>query len=234
MDYPHGAPVDSSGRITHSIDGVPLVAENVVGLREVPGGQQAFPREKFDALTEVGTGRSPQIVASREIGGAAGAVEVWPGTNQPKNVFLKTGMAEADKTRVHGHENGHVVDMVAGTIPQAGLKDELRALYNHLNNGNRNANGAVATWGKPSTPQSQGYSAGEVPGEMMAEAVRAYMTDPASFKNIAPKTAEAIRRAANENPRLSPFIQFNTTVPAPKLMPDGRGGLVDEQGRPFT
>ena len=45
---------------------------------------------------------------------------------------------------VLGHEVGHVVDMLAGTIPQKGLKNELVDIYNSLNNPIRNSDGTDA------------------------------------------------------------------------------------------
>ena len=59
------------------------------------------------------------------------------------------------------------------------------------------------------TPQRHGYDSEEVPREYMAEAIRAYMTDPNYFKTVAPKTAAAIRAKVNAHPTLSKIIQFN-------------------------
>ena len=44
----------------------------------------------------------------------------------------------------------------------------------------------------------------------MAEAIRAYITDPNYIKTVAPKTAAAIRERVNTHPLLKRFIQFNT------------------------
>ena len=43
----------------------------------------------------------------------------------------------------------------------------------------------------------------------MAEAIRAYMTDPNYLKSVAPETAKRIREAVNANPRLNSVIQLN-------------------------
>jgi hypothetical protein len=51
----------------------------------------------------------------------------------------------------------------------------------------------------------------------MAEAIRAYIQDPNYLKTVAPKTAAAIRKAVNGNPRLSKAIQFNSLGEAPQL-----------------
>ena len=70
-------------------------------------------------------------------------------------------------------------------------------------------------------PEYRGYPPGEIPHELMAEAVRAYMTNPNYLKTVAPKTAAAIRAVVNSNPRLSKTIQFNTVggmLAAPALI----------------
>lgn len=88
---------------------------------------------------------------------------------------------------------------------------ELRAVYNSLNNPNRTLDKSdAAAWSKPFRPESLRYEGADVPRELMAEAIRAYMTDPNYLKTVAPKTAAAIRKAVNTDPRLSPTIQFNT------------------------
>jgi hypothetical protein len=48
-----------------------------------------------------------------------------------------------------------------------------------------------------------------VPREFMAEAIRAYFSDPNYIKTVAPKAAAAIRAAVNNHPTLSKIIQFN-------------------------
>ena len=44
----------------------------------------------------------------------------------------------------------------------------------------------------------------------MAEAIRAYLTDPNYIKTVAPKTAARIRAHFNVHPEISKSIQFNT------------------------
>ena len=46
----------------------------------------------------------------------------------------------------------------------------------------------------------------------MAEALRAYMTDPNYIKTVAPKTAMRIRDAVNNNKQLRDIIQFNSVL----------------------
>jgi hypothetical protein len=59
-------------------------------------------------------------------------------------------------------------------------------------------------------PEHLHYPRDEVPRELIAEAVRAYMSDPNYLKTVAPRTAARIREFVNSHPTLSKIIQFNS------------------------
>src|ERR1041385_3378919 len=92
-------------------------------------------------------------------------------------------------------------------IPTQGLNAELRQVYNTLNTGQERARNLPG-------PQHCGYARDNVPRELVAEAIRAYLTNPNYLKTVAPKTAAAIREAVNNNPRINRAIQFNTVLGA--------------------
>jgi hypothetical protein len=98
---------------------------------------------------------------------------------------------------------------LAGEIPTKGLSKELKEVYNTLNNPQKH--------GKNFGPQHAGYEGEDIPRELMAEAIRAYMEAPAYLKTVAPKTAARIRANVNDNPRVKGIIQFNS-VAAPLAM----------------
>jgi hypothetical protein len=50
--------------------------------------------------------------------------------------------------------------------------------------------------------------------ELIAEGLRAYMTNPNYFKSVAPNAAAKIRAAVNANPHLKKVIQFNSLAAA--------------------
>lgn len=108
--------------------------------------------------------------------------------------------------RVIAHETGHAIDDIAAGIPTGGLNTELRQIYNTMATGQERARGLTG-------PQHIGYRPDEVQRELLAEAVRAYITDPNYIKTVAPKTAARIRAAVNADPRLNKAIQFNTSAP---------------------
>ena len=61
--------------------------------------------------------------------------------------------------------------------------------------------------------------------EYIAEAVRAYMTDPNYMKTVAPNTAAAIRNAVNSNALISGTLQFNSLAPFLLTVPGNALGL---------
>src|SRR5262249_1683772 len=83
------------------------------------------------------------------------------------------------------------------------LEPELRSVYSTLNSGEEGRRPLML-------PQHRGYPRSEAPAELVAEAVRAYLTDPNYLKTVAPNTAAAIRSLVNSHPELSKLIQFNT------------------------
>jgi hypothetical protein len=210
-DYPRGAPSDATGRLTHDIEGRPLVARYVVGRSSVRGNEQAFPPAQFDALTEATTGRGVAFRSPRQMGQVFGRTYVDRVTGHPVLIELRAGMPPDKAAMVHAHELGHAIDQTVGRIPTTGLSDELPAVYNSLNNPRRTRGGLDADPGHaPMTPQAHGYEGDHIPREYIVEAIRAYLTDPNYLKTVAPTTAAAIREAVNAHPVLSKIIQFNT------------------------
>lgn len=116
---------------------------------------------------------------------------------------------------------------MAGRINTYDLSAELEGNYNTLNNPNRMPNdpSRPASGSNPVTPLTFGYNAKQAQRELMAEAIRAYMTNPNYLKTVAPRTAERIRDAVNGHPFLSKIIQFNGIAAAPAL----GGGIPQQQ-----
>lgn len=233
-DYPdsggtYGQPGEPLGT---DIEGRRLGARWVVGRNAVMGEDLPLPEADLDALTTAGTGRGAQTVAPSKLRqGAVGATLLNRYTRVPTDVFLSSALTPEERVLVHAHENGHVIDELAGEIPTKGLNDELRAVYNTLNNLTRNSAGtdAVAFNGtgrtRPVGPRNQGYSTAEEPRELIVEAIRAYMANPNYLKTVAPKTAAAIRAAVNSHPMLSKIIQFNTSAGLGMAAPAAAGAV---------
>ncbi|MFO1057891.1 MAG: hypothetical protein U1E53_13095 [Dongiaceae bacterium] len=220
-DYPAGAQADAAGNLAHTIDGDPIVARWVVG-RQVAGQPDVpFPQAELDALTEAGTGRRAALVPSRETGGDAGRTLANRISGRPEQVLLRRDLTPEQLSRTHAHENGHVVGKLAGNVDKAGAVRQFREVYNDINNPNvalrrsqqpgfdpraEGVGGAYRNYG----PEQQGYLPHEVPAELDAEAIRAYLTDPNYLKTVAPKVAAALRKTLNTDPVVSRIIQLNS------------------------
>lgn len=177
-------------------------------------------------------------------GGKVGKFQIGydPAGNTNYGIAVYRGLTPEQKQTVFAHEFGHAIDYLssyAQGIPQEGLQTELRTVYNDLNNPDL----ALARQRDPDVdpasrsvlrnygPEKQGYPVNEVPRELMAEAVRAYVADPNYMKTVAPKTAAAIRSAVNVNPRLSKILQFNV-IPAAAGIGAGAAALqADRHGQ---
>ena len=187
--WPDGVPADASGRLKLDMDGRPLTARHVVGRAEVGGSDVALPREALNEIATAGTGSPILAVPQSELGRDVGSVTVARFTRRPTMARVSEGLPPAQFRKVAGHEIGHVIDQVAGEIPVTGLHTELRQLYNTLQSGTERTRNLVE-------PKHWGYRGDEIPREYMAEAIRAYMTDPNYIKTVAPKTAARIGDAA--------------------------------------
>jgi hypothetical protein len=206
-DYPSGAPADATGRLTHDIEGRPLVGERIVGRRTLGGADEALTPAEIDAVISEITGNRPEAVAARQIGGNAGLFRISfdPSGRALYNVYVDRALAPAKKDRVVAHEAGHVIEHFAARgrgIPQEGIKTELNRNYNTGVTGQERERHLTL-------PRHEGYGPDKAAGELTAEAIRAYLVDPNYLKTVAPETAKAIRAAVNSHPTLSRIIQFN-------------------------
>lgn len=207
LDYPAGAPVGEGGKLASDIDGRPLTAQFIAGRTHFGQPDAPVGADAYDSIAQAATGRGIEAVAPGAIGqGAVGAVAVNRYTRQPEQVFISNKLTEPHASRVVAHEISHVIDQIAGEIPVASLNDELRTIYNDLNN--------PQGYGKKFGPEQNRYRGGGVLRELMAEALRAYMADPNYLKTVAPKTAARIRQYVNDNPSLKNIIQFNSLAAA--------------------
>jgi hypothetical protein len=204
-DYPSGAQTDAVGGLTTDIEGRPLGARYVAGRRMVGEPDEALSPAAVDAVATEATGQGPEAVASRQIRGDAARLTrtVDPDTGATDwNIWVNRTLSDPQKDRVVAHEVGHLIDELSGRIPTGGITTELKQVYNTLTTGREGTRNLTG-------PQHLGYSDEAADRELMAEAIRGYLTDPNYLKTVAPKTAARIRAYVNANPRLAALIQFN-------------------------
>jgi hypothetical protein len=124
-DCPHGAPADATGRLTHDIEGRPLVAQHVVGRNMVGQGEKAISPAELDAITTTLTGNPPQSVAACEIGGDAGRL-TWlrdrPDALRDYQILINRGLTQQQADRVQ-HARGP-----AGRWDRLGIRARSKAI----------------------------------------------------------------------------------------------------------
>lgn len=204
-DYP-GSSGTPGSPLQFDIEGRPLTAAIVAGRRRVGDADAGLlGSDPRDASTLLGA--TSREATSRELGRDIGQYKSGADAqgNRTREILIRKGLPAETVDRVQRHELGHLIeDLVYGKqIEAKGLQSELTQVYHELNGQGRfNA-------GRQWSPVQDGYKGADIQREYMAEALRAYMTDPNYLKSVAPKTAAAIREAVNANPNLNRVIQFN-------------------------
>lgn len=222
LDYPAGAVADDAGKLAFDIEGRPLTARFIAGRNVVGASEKAITPAELDAIAAASTRDGASSVAPRLLRGDAGRTQFDKITGDPLSILIAKDLSEDQAGKVLSHEIGHVVDRASGEIPVNGLGSELRSVYNDLNN--------PQSYGKAFGPEQNRYKGPDVDRELMAEAIRAYMTDPNYIKTVAPKTAARIRAHVNANPKLQDTIQFNAGgVPAGLFDVNAPGPMTDEE-----
>lgn len=222
-DYPNGAQANDLGLLQFDMEGRPLQAQYVVGRNALGGPDRAFPSSQLDDLTEKLLGRSPQSVAPGDIPGIAA---FGPGrTNQvgsAGNLYVDRTLPSPTRERALAHELGHALDHITNSEtrvpPRVGahgnetnlLNDEYGQIYHDLASPDDASRGEARAARDRISPANFGYPTDQHDAEYLAEAFRAYMTDPNYMKTVAPTAAARLRSYVNAHPDLSKIIQFNS------------------------
>lgn len=204
-DYP-GSSGTPGSPLGFDIEGRPLTAPIVAG-RSRFGDADAGLLDSHTRDAGALLGATSRDATSRELGGDLGRYVRGADRdgNVTREILTRAGLPAEAAGRTRQHELGHLIeDLTYGNkIEAKGLQKELSQVYHDLNGQGRfNA-------GRQWSPVQDGYKGADIQREYMAEALRAYMTDPNYLKSVAPKTAAAIREAVNANPNLNRVIQFN-------------------------
>jgi len=208
-DYPRGAVADASGRFLFDMEGRPLTAKYIAGRRAAGGGNQGLtPMEKWDVATGL-TGKSPREYANRTMKGNYGIYDLGydeQGNLVSRDIRINRELRPDQKRYVEAHETSHGVHertsgMDLSFVPE--VQHELEQVYSTLNTGREGLR-------PPFRPQDRGYSDKQAPYELVAEFIRAYMTNPNFAKTVGPNAAAKIRAFVNSHPEWSKLIQFNT------------------------
>jgi hypothetical protein len=219
FDYRLGATADESGRLLEDMEGRPLVAKYVAGRRSAGGPDVALTTDEMKkALMDldvrlVEIARLP--LPDEDTAGVFAGEMV--GRRPVGDLYVKSTNSGADQVLTMAHEFGHAIDHYARYFSDHLTADEiaeLRKVYATLRGGKRKT--------PVLQPESFGYPADQINGELVAEGFRAYLTDPNWFKVAAPKSAAKFRAAVNKNRWLKNVIQFNS-LDAAGLLSAGLG-----------
>jgi hypothetical protein len=214
LDYPQGVPANAAGKITQTIEGEPIRAQHVFGWEDVNKPQNTLQSGDRDSLAKAFMKKTASIGSGRQMQGSSG-ISKFDEYGRLIDILLHRRLHPLDRPKVYAHELAHAIDEFAGQLPTKGLLDELKVIYNTLNNPKRTSDGLRAAPGSMVTPETHGYKGGEVSREYAVEAIRAYLTNANYIKTVAPRTAAAIREFFNDHPFLSRIVQFNSLVAAP-------------------
>jgi hypothetical protein len=228
-DYPDLAPTGENNQLLYDIEGRHLGATSVAGRRFAGKADEALsPEDIKGALAEIGINLTdiPRKKWDQFPRGLRGLYWGRDEANGPAlDIYLKTGPKAADRDKVIAHEFGHAIDQLTGNISETLTPEEiaeLRVVYGNLR--------YRATKEGPSPqPEHFHYPPELVNSELVAEGLRAYLTNPNYFKTMAPKTAAKIRAAVNENPWLQHAIQFNSLLAAGLIGASARSQDQDDQ-----
>jgi hypothetical protein len=207
-DYPWVDPADASGRLVADIEGRPLTAKYIAGRRMAGGKDVGLEPQEIHSIIEHTIGMPPELMSDIEMGGENGVYlprHDEKGLPTQPDMFINNELTDQQKQLVMAHEASHMIEDHAvgpGKVPIRGLESELEPVYSTLNSGVEGREPLLL-------PKDRGYSEHESPYELVAEGMRAYLTNPNYFKEVAPKSAAAFRAFFNSHPQLSKWIQFN-------------------------
>lgn len=230
-DYPRGVASEireatpNAGRIVEDIEGRPLSAPYVAGRRVLEGEDQALSASELNAIAEAATSGGVTRPSRSAIGGDHGRfVARRVGDHRQRDIFVAHDLPEASAQQVLAHELGHALADLAPGFSVAGSVRDARRIFHQMNSPEYRH----AASRNLETPASHGYSSAQVEDELIAEALRAYLTAPNYIKTEAPALAASIRRHFNSHPIVSRIVQFNA---APMALGGGLAGALANSER---
>jgi hypothetical protein len=204
-DYPRYQ-TDARGRLLRDIEGRPLGAQFVAGRRF--SGKSDERLSPDDIKNAIGQLNIPLAHVDRSVlQDHIGGQYAYPSPNEPfGRISINTKYKSSDRDIATAHELAHAIDDFAGNLSATLTPDEifeLRDVYSDLRGGSKK--------GAPrAQPEDFGYGVDRVNMELVAEGLRAYMSNPNYFKTVAPEAAAKFRAAVNESPLLKKVIQLNS------------------------
>ena len=205
LDYKRPPQGDIGSRLKTDMDGRPLDAEHVAGRRTVGGNDEALaPKDVHDLAETI----SNVIVVPRNELPKKAVGSYTPSFNRIK---IADDLPDDQASIALSHELGHAIDAQSrrGVVFADKYGPRAKKIYHDLRTGNV----AETRPSRMASPETDGYKLSDRPGELSAEFIRAYLTNPNYVKSIAPAAAKMLRDLINSDPGLSKYIQFNALAP---------------------
>lgn len=208
-DYPGTSSSNVGGKLTADIDGNPLAAQHIAGRRIWGGPDEALSNGAIEDVSRQLGASIRQANSSDNIGRDLGRYVSGSDASGDslRQILLSGKLNSQEVPHVLAHEVGHLIDDLTfgRMIPTKGIKKEGAQVYSDLNSSTYVPKGKIGA-----TPETFKYSGNDIPAEINAESIRAYMQNPNYIKTVAPNMAKRIREFVNSNPNLNKTIQFNS------------------------
>jgi len=207
-DYKNALEGARGSILTHDIDGRPLTAPYVAGRRTFGGANEPLSPDDISGLLGrlgIQSHSAPEGRVDPGRPGAVGSALTFDSGGVAKRQIrhLDT-LTDSERNLVIPHELGHHIDDMTGNAPisPSGSRGASE-VYHELSAGTDFPRHGHAT------PEDFGYPPSEAPSEIMAEAFRAYLTNPNYIKTTSPVLAKELRRIVNDHPEMSQHLQLN-------------------------
>jgi hypothetical protein len=207
-DYPRYQ-TDARGRLLRDVEGRPLGAKFVAGRRFSGKADERLSPD--DIKNAAGQLNIPIVYVDRGVlEDHVGGQYARPSQTAPLgDISINTRYKPPAQNIFIAHEFGHAIDHITGDLSATLTPDEifeLRDVYSDLRGGSKK--------GAPRRqPEDYDYDVNDINMELVAEGLRAYMSNPNYLKTVAPKAAAKFRAAVNESPLLKKVIQLNSLGP---------------------
>ena len=202
-DYRRAPKGHPGSQLKTDIDGRPLTAQFVAGRRTVDGPDEGLSEDQIREIAAYAASLVDAVPRSQLPARSVGAFDEATG-----KIRIANDLSPEAYPVALAHETGHALHDWGKRVGLDASRPDAaaRRVYHDL------------AYGEPAKVKSQirdpefyGYKKSEVPGELTAEVIRAYMQDPNYLKSVSPALAKEVRKL-NAIPGLNEMVQFNSPL----------------------
>lgn len=200
-DYRRTPAGHPGSQLQTDIDGRPLTARFVAGRRTVGGPDEGLAEADVREIAAYAASSLDAVPRSKLPARSVGVYDEHSGA-----IKIANDLPPDQVPIALAHETGHALHSWGDRVGLDASKPDkvARRVYHDL------------AYGEPAKVKSQirdpeyyGYKKSEVPGELTAEVIRAYLQNPNYLKTVSPALAKEVRKL-NDVKGLRDIIQFNS------------------------